>query len=231
GGVGGAVCGMRAAKALRPCPAAWPIIRSTSDSGRKRRRQTPRVATLASVENAITGTLRPRATCPTGVTVSANKGPRIISAPSSTACCAAFCADCALPASSLASSWMSGLLNSARAISAALRMDWAAIAALPAPESGRTSAALTCPVPMLVDGWEGAPDGELGRRSPREKLPEQPASRMEIRGAKRRGRYTRPTQEGRQACNTRNIRAGLRDGGTRCQGWYAAAMRDFMVNW
>src|SRR3974390_276357 len=43
---------------------------------------------------------------------------------------------------------MFGLLNSAIAISAALRMAWPATPALPAADSGRMNPALTWPVPM-----------------------------------------------------------------------------------
>src|SRR5215813_4457598 len=132
----------------------------------------PRAATLASVENAITGTPRPRAARPTGPTVSANSGPKMISAPSSSACCAACCAPGALPPSSFTRSWRSGLLNSASAISAALRMDCAATAALPLADNGRIRPALTLPSPILLAGCDGAPgeEAKLGR------FPEQPAS-------------------------------------------------------
>src|SRR5262245_32601354 len=132
-------------------------MRSTSDSGRKLNRYTPRVATLASVEKAITGMPRLRANCPTGATELANSGPRTISAPSSSACWAACCAPCTVPASSLTRSWMLGELNSDNAISAAFFMDCAARPALPLADSGRTSATLTCPVPMALlacgSGW------------------------------------------------------------------------------
>ena len=47
----------------------------------------------------------------------------MISAPSASACCAACCAPTRVPPSSFTRSWMSGLLNSASAISAALRID------------------------------------------------------------------------------------------------------------
>ena len=111
-------------------------------------------------------------------TVRANSGPRMISAPSSSACWAACCAPGALPPSSFTSSWMSGLLNSASAISAALRIDCAATAALPLADSGRIRPTLTLPSPILLVDCAGA--GRLrepGMRSPTEKLPEQPASR------------------------------------------------------
>src|SRR6516165_46655 len=54
---------------------------------------------------------------------------------------------------------MSGPLNSASAISAALRIDWAATAALPLADNGRISATLTLPRPMGAAccgvGWLG----------------------------------------------------------------------------
>src|SRR6478736_9111310 len=84
----------------------------------------------------------------------------MISAPSSRACCAACCAPGALPPSSFTSSWRSGLLNSASAISAALRMDCAATVALPLADNGRIRPALTLPSPILVVGCCGAPGEE-----------------------------------------------------------------------
>ena len=78
-------------------------------------------------------------------TVCANSGPRMISAPSSSTCCAACWAPGALPPSSFTRSWISGLLNSASAISAALRIDCAATPALPLADSGRMSPTLTLP--------------------------------------------------------------------------------------
>jgi len=53
--------------------------------------------------------LRPRATCATPGTERPNSGPRMICAPSSTACCAICWARCGVPPSSLTRSWMSGL--------------------------------------------------------------------------------------------------------------------------
>ena len=50
---------------------------------------------------------------------------------------------------------MSGLLNSASASSAALRIDCAATAALPLADSGRISPTLTWPPPILAAGCEG----------------------------------------------------------------------------
>ena len=167
----------------------------------------------------MTGTLRARATCPTGVTVSANSGPRMISAPSSSACCAACCAPGARPPSSLIRSWRSGLLNSASAISAALRMDCAATPAFPLPDSGKMRPTFTWPVPMLLVGCDGGVGEEFGNRSPSEKLPEQPASstahpaKMSDRQARERG----------EACNTRNISAGLLYGSPRCHRQSAPA--------
>src|SRR5262249_46173561 len=64
----------------------------------------------------------------------------------------------ALPASSLSRSCRSATLNSASAISAALRIEVPATPALPAAVSGRMSPTLTCPAPVLpVVG--GAPAG------------------------------------------------------------------------
>src|SRR5260221_707765 len=120
----------------------------------------PRAATLASVENAITGTPRARAARPTGPTVSANNGPKTISAPSSSACCAACCAPGAPPPSSFTRSWRSGLLNSA------------ATAALPLADNGRIRPPLTFPSPILVEGCDGAP----GEEPKSGRFPEQPAS-------------------------------------------------------
>ena len=56
---------------------------------------------------------------------------------------------------------MFGELNSASAISAALRMAWPATPALPPAESGRISATLTWPVPSVVSGT-GGPAGACG---------------------------------------------------------------------
>src|SRR6266545_4119901 len=101
----------------------------------------------------------------------------MISAPSSSACWAACWAPGALPPSSFTSSWISGLLNSASAISAALRIDCAATAAFPLADSGRIRPTLTLPSPILLDDCAGPPGCEPDSRSPTEKLPEQPASR------------------------------------------------------
>src|SRR5262245_60253330 len=136
-------------------------MRLTSDSGRKLRRYTPRPATLESVEKAITWMPRVRATCATAGTEAANSGPRIISAPSLTACCAPALAPCELPASSLTRSWMFGFWNSASAISAAFFIDCAATPALPAPDSGRIRPTLICPVPIAVASC-GGPAGPSG---------------------------------------------------------------------
>src|SRR3954451_16816325 len=106
----------------------------------------------------MTGMPLARATCAVAGTEGANNGPRMISAPSSSACCAPCCAPCGLPPSSLNSSWMLGFWNSASAISAALRIDCAATPALPAADSGRMTPTLTCPVPATCGGC-GAPEG------------------------------------------------------------------------
>ena len=47
---------------------------------------------------------------------------------------------------------MFGLLNSAIAISAALRIDWPASPALPGADRGRIRPTLTWPVPMVAPG-------------------------------------------------------------------------------
>ena len=47
---------------------------------------------------------------------------------------------------------MFGLLNSAIAISAALRIDWPASPALPGADKGRIRPTLICPVPMVAPG-------------------------------------------------------------------------------
>src|ERR1700692_849768 len=101
---------------------------------------------------------RPRATCAVAGTDDANSGPRMISAPSSSACWAPCCAPCWLPASSLIRSWILVLRNSESAISAALFIDWAATRALPAADSGRISATLTCPV-TTANGCCAGPAG------------------------------------------------------------------------
>src|ERR1700712_348969 len=106
----------------------------------------------------MTGTPRARADCAVAGTDCANNGPRMISAPSSSACCVPCCAPCGLPPSSLNSSWILGFWNSASAISAAFRIDCAARAALPAADSGRITPTLTCPVPATSGGC-GAPEG------------------------------------------------------------------------
>src|SRR5882724_7117654 len=90
---------------------------------------------------------RPRATCAVAGTDNANSGPRMISAPSSSACCVPWLALCGLPPSSLIRSWILGFWNSASAISAAFFIDCAATPALPAPDSGRINPTLTWPVP------------------------------------------------------------------------------------
>src|ERR1700720_2822798 len=166
----------------------------------------PRAATLASVENAITGTPRPRAARPTGATVSENSGPKMISAPSSSACCAACCAPGALPPSSLTRSWRSGLLNSASAISAALRMDWAATAALPLADNGRIRPALTLPSPILLDGCDGAP----GEEPKSGRFPEQPASTTMDASAAHHGEKARTGRAPRDL-SPPNMGSGLLD--------------------
>ena len=60
-----------------------------------------------------------------------------------------------VPASSFTRSWIFGELNSASAISAALRIAWPATPALPPADSGRMSATLTWPVPSVVSGTGG----------------------------------------------------------------------------
>src|SRR5262249_53899816 len=141
------------------------------------------------VENAITGTPRARAARPTGPTVSANSGPKMISAPSSSACCAPG----APPPSSFTRSWRSGLLNSASAISAALRMDWAATAALPLADNGRIRPALTLPSPI----WLAVCDGAPGEESKFGRFPEQPASTTMDASAPHHGEEARAGREPR----------------------------------
>src|SRR3984957_4201879 len=135
--------------------AAYSMIRLTSASGRKLNRKTPRPATLESVENAITDMPRARVLCAVAGTDSANSGPRMISAPSSSACWVPCWAPCGLPPSSLIRSWMLGFWNSASAISAAFFIDCAATPALPAADSGRINPTLTCPVPTASGCWVG----------------------------------------------------------------------------
>src|SRR6478752_5751573 len=102
---------------------------------------------LESVENAMTETPRLRVCCAVEGTETANSGPRMISAPSASACWVPWLAPCGLPPSSLIRSWTFGFWNSASAISAAFFIDCAATPALPAAESGRIRPTLTCPVP------------------------------------------------------------------------------------
>ena len=54
---------------------------------------------------------------------------------------------------------MFGALNSASAMSAALRIACPAMPALPAADSGRMSATLTWPVPSVVSGTGGMAGG------------------------------------------------------------------------
>src|SRR3974390_2474807 len=140
--------------------AEYSTIRLTSDSGRKLRRKTPRLAMLESVENAMTEMFRVRATCAVDGTDSANNGPKMISAPSSSACCAPWAAPCGLPPSSLIRIWMLEFWNSAIAISAAFFIDCAATPALPEADSGRISPTLICPVPATWGCWGGPPGCE-----------------------------------------------------------------------
>src|SRR5450759_4434226 len=93
-------------------------------------------------------------------TDSANSGPRMISAPSSSACCVPWLAPCGLPPSSLIRSWILGFWNSASAISAAFFIDCAATPALPAADSGRIKPTLTCPVPATSGCCAGPGDAD-----------------------------------------------------------------------
>src|SRR6188472_3047273 len=92
---------------------------------------------LESVENAMTETPRVRVSCAVEGTESANSGPRMISAPSASACWVPWLAPCGLPPSSLIRSWTFGFWNSASAISAAFFIDCAATPALPAADRER----------------------------------------------------------------------------------------------
>src|SRR5262249_47957447 len=126
--------------------------------------------------NAITRTLRDRASCPTGDTECAKIGPRMTSAPSSSACCAACWAPGALPASSLSRTCRSATLNSASAISAALRIEVPAPPALPAAEGGGTSPPLPCP-PRIRRVVAGAAAGGVPQKMSAGEFPPQAASR------------------------------------------------------
>src|ERR1051326_4060928 len=150
------------------------MTRSTSDSGRKLNKYTPLAATLASVENAISGTPRGRATCAAAPTECANSGPKMISAPSPIACEAACCAPGAVPPSSLSRSCRFGLVNSESANSAAFRIDCAARPAFPVAESGRISPTLTWPVPIAAACAGGGGGAPLQKLLPGK--PEQPAA-------------------------------------------------------
>ncbi len=100
---------------------------------------------------------------------------------------------------------MFGLLNSAIASSAALRMDWPARPALPAADNGSTSATLTWPVPMVAAGpaWGGGAL-ELLKRSPGEKPPPPQADKSAAAA---------PTNRTRRAwrCGARVWRGGMGD--------------------
>src|ERR1700738_593251 len=161
---------------------------------------------LESVENAITDTPRVRVSCAVAGTDDANSGPRMISAPSSSACWVPCCAPCGLPPSSLIRSWILGFWNSASAISAAFRIDCAATPALPAADSGRINPTLTCPVPA-TSGCCGGPEGPGEAPNGLEnwlRLPEQgPSSggaRIKTsagpRGGPEGGRFAVPVPEG-----------------------------------
>src|ERR1700730_5491830 len=117
-----------------------------------------RPATLESVEKAITETPFARVSWAVAGTDNANSGPRIISAPSSSACCVPCWAPCGLPPSSLINSWILGFWNSASAISATFFMDCAAPPAWPLADSGRINPILTCPVPTAT-GSAAGPEG------------------------------------------------------------------------
>ena len=104
---------------------------------------------------------------------------------------------------------MSGLLNSASAISAAFFMDSAATAALPLPDSGRIKATLTCPVPTAGSGAASCGAGleRLENRSLGVVLPVQPdrtAAEMAARTASQRGIARARDQV--LACDLENMR-------------------------
>ncbi len=85
----------------------------------------------------------------------------------------------AVPPSSLTRSWMFGALNSASAISAALRIAWPARPALPPADSGRISPTLTWPVPMRrrrAAAWRALRRRDDVGVTESCELPEQPAS-------------------------------------------------------
>src|SRR5262245_18476012 len=120
------------------------------------------------------GTSRGFAICAAAPTECANNGPKMISAPSPIACCAACWAPGAVPASSLTKSWRFGLVNSDRANSAALFIDSAARPALPLADSGRMRPTLTWPLPIAVPGCAGGGGAPLQKLLPGK--PEQPAT-------------------------------------------------------
>src|ERR1700733_6620572 len=132
----------------------------------------------------------------------ANNGPRISSAPSSSACCAASLAPSAEPPSSFTRSWIFGELNSANAISAALRIAWPATPALPPAESGRMSAMRTWPVPS-VDSGTGGPAGAGGddESDGSEEKPEHPPSTAPVAAS-------RPASQRRRVSMTTNPLTG-----------------------
>src|ERR1700747_2336796 len=117
---------------------------------------------VESVEKAMQEMLRLRVACAAAGTEAANKGPRMISAPSSTACCVPCPAPWGLPASSLIRSWMFGFWNSASAISAAFFIEVAATPALPDADSGRIRPTLTWPLPATIGCWVGPAGAAAG---------------------------------------------------------------------
>src|ERR1700749_3652042 len=93
---------------------------------------------------------------------------------------------------------MFGALNSASAISAALRIAWPATPAFPPADSGRMSAIRTWPVPSVVSGTGGpaGASGVDGESDGNEEKPPHPltdAPVAAIRPASRRRRVNRTT--------------------------------------
>ncbi len=141
--------GERALALLRPRSRRCARRRTPAGSSADRRRARRRWRRSRTRSPACCARARAARPAPTEC---ANSGPRMISAPSSSACCAACCAPGALPPSSFTRSWMSGLLNSASAISAALRIDCAATPALPARRQRQDQSDLDLPGADLAAG-------------------------------------------------------------------------------
>src|SRR5262249_41848527 len=100
----------------------------------------------------------------------------------------------------------------ASAISAALRMDCAATAALPLADNGRIRPALTLPSPILLEGCDGA----LGAEPKSGRLLEQPANKAMDASATHHGEEARAGREPRDLSPPKWGR-GPRDDAKKCR--------------